>query len=93
MAQHGPLRLALTRREAAAALGVSLTAFEQHVQPHLALIKVGRKLLVPVRELERWLENATHPPASAPAAGARHSATRCATVARRNLVALTDRRR
>ena len=34
-------RVALTRQEAAAALGLSLTAFEDHVQPELRLIRRG----------------------------------------------------
>ena len=49
-------RLALTRAEAAAAIGVSLDSFERYVQPELRLIRRGRLRLVPVRELERWLD-------------------------------------
>ncbi len=53
-------RVALTRREAAAALGISVDSFERHVQPELRLIRRGRMRLVPVRELERWAaKNAT----------------------------------
>lgn len=48
-------RLALTRQEAADALGMSLTSFENHVQPTLRLVRLGRMRLVPVAELERWL--------------------------------------
>jgi hypothetical protein len=52
-------RLALTREQAAAALGMSLDSFERHVQPTLRLVRRGRMRLVPVGELERWLgENA-----------------------------------
>jgi hypothetical protein len=47
-------RLALTRTEAAASLGVSLDSFERHVQPSLRMIRRGRLLLVPVAELWRW---------------------------------------
>jgi len=47
-------RVALTREEAAASIGVSLTTFEQHVQPDLRLVRIGRVRLVPVEELERW---------------------------------------
>ena len=50
------LRLALSRAEAAASIGVSLDSFERHVQPELRLIRRGRLRLVPVRELERWLD-------------------------------------
>jgi hypothetical protein len=52
-------RLALTREEAAAALGMSLDSFERHVQPTLRLVRRGRMRLVPIDELRRWLsENA-----------------------------------
>ncbi len=49
-------RLALTREEAAASIGMSLDSFERHVQPSLRLIRLGRMRLVPIRELERWLD-------------------------------------
>ncbi len=49
-------RLALDRAEAAAALGMSLDSFERHVQPTVRLVRLGRMRLVPVRELERWLD-------------------------------------
>ena len=48
--------LALTRAEAAEALGISLNSFERHVQPDLRLIRRGRLRVVPVAELARWLE-------------------------------------
>ena len=51
-----PLRLALTRPEAAAAIGVSVDSFERHVQPELRLVRRGRLRLVAVRELEAWLD-------------------------------------
>jgi excisionase family DNA binding protein len=51
-----PIRLALTRAEAAAAIGVSLDSFERHIQHELRVVRRGRLRLVPVRELERWLE-------------------------------------
>jgi hypothetical protein len=49
-------RLAVTKAEAAASLGVSVDFFEVHVQPELRVIRRGRLVLVPVRELERWVE-------------------------------------
>jgi len=53
----GPIpRLALTREEAALAIGMSLDSFERHVQPTIRLIRPGRMRLAPVHELERWLE-------------------------------------
>ncbi|MDQ3608790.1 MAG: helix-turn-helix domain-containing protein [Actinomycetota bacterium] len=54
-------RLGLTREEAAASLGMSLDSFERHVQPTLRLVRLGRMRLVPVRELERWLEENAAP--------------------------------
>jgi hypothetical protein len=52
-------RLALTRDEAAAAIGMSRDSFERHVLPNLRVIRAGRLRLVPVVELERWIaENA-----------------------------------
>jgi hypothetical protein len=51
-------RVALTREEAALALGMgSVDSFERHVQPHVRMIRRGRLRLVPVRELERWCED------------------------------------
>jgi len=55
--QTAPIpRVALTREEAAAAIGMSLDSFERHVQPDVRLIRRGKLRLVPVRELERWCE-------------------------------------
>jgi hypothetical protein len=47
----------LTRQEAAAALGMSINSFERHVQPELRLVRRGKLRLIPVREIERWLED------------------------------------
>jgi excisionase family DNA binding protein len=49
-------RLALSIGEAAEALSVSRDFFDQHIRHELRLIRRGRKVLVSVRELERWLE-------------------------------------
>jgi excisionase family DNA binding protein len=49
-------RLALSVAEAAEALGVSRDSFERHVISELHLVRVGRRLLVPTQELERWIE-------------------------------------
>ena len=48
--------LALTAMEAPAALGVSHDFFEEHIGPDLRWVRRGRKKLVSVRELERWLD-------------------------------------
>ena len=49
-------RLALTKAEAAAALGISIDSFERHVQPELRCVRRGKLRLFDVRELERWLD-------------------------------------
>ncbi len=48
--------IALTPEQAAAALSMSRDHFDRHVRDELRLVRVGRKVLVPVRELERWLD-------------------------------------
>jgi hypothetical protein len=48
-------RLALTREEAAQALGVGLTTFKTSIAPELRVIRRGKCRLYPIRELERWL--------------------------------------
>lgn len=56
----GPRRLALSKNEAADALGVSVDFLECHVMHELRIVRCGRRRLIPVGELERWLdENAT----------------------------------
>jgi excisionase family DNA binding protein len=49
-------RVTLTPIEAAAALGVSRDFFDAHIRDELRLIRRGRLVLVPVRELERWAD-------------------------------------
>ena len=49
-------RLALSVADAAAALGVSEDFFTEHVAADLRWVRRGRKKLVSVHELERWLE-------------------------------------
>jgi hypothetical protein len=46
----------LTRAEAAASIGVSVDFFDEHVLPELRVIRKGRRVLVAIRELERWAE-------------------------------------
>ena len=48
-------RYTLTRREAAAALGISINHFERKVQPELRVVLSGQLVLIPVGELERWV--------------------------------------
>ena len=54
--QASAKRLAMTRPEAVRALGVSINSFERHVQPELRIVRRGKLRLIPVREIERWLE-------------------------------------
>lgn len=49
-------RLALSKAEAAASLGVSVDYFAEHIQHDLRIVRRGRRHLVPVAELERWLD-------------------------------------
>jgi hypothetical protein len=49
-------RIALTRADAAASLGMSVDSFERYVQPTIRLLRLGRMVLVPVAELERWVD-------------------------------------
>ena len=58
------LRLALTPTEAAHALGVSRDFYDQHIAPELHIVRRGRRRLVPVRELEQWLEREAAQPLS-----------------------------
>lgn len=55
-AVRAPARLALSKAEAAQALGVSVDFLEEHVLPELRVVYRGRRRLIPVRELERWLD-------------------------------------
>src|ERR687892_515612 len=51
----GP-RLAVSPDEAAAILGVSRDYFDEHVIGELRVVRRGRRILVPLAELERWLD-------------------------------------
>jgi excisionase family DNA binding protein len=48
--------LALSPVEASEALGVSRDFFDEHIAPELKMVRKGRRRLVALRELERWLE-------------------------------------
>jgi excisionase family DNA binding protein len=50
------LRLAVSPDEAAAALGVSRDYFDEHVVSELRIVRRGRRILVALSELERWLD-------------------------------------
>lgn len=55
-----PPRLGLTVSEAAQAVGMSESSFKRHVQPELRIVRRGSLRIIPLSEIERWLEqNAT----------------------------------
>lgn len=55
-----PPRLGLTVEEAAKAVGMSESSFKRHVQPELRIVRRGSLRIIPIREIEKWLEgNAT----------------------------------
>lgn len=56
-----PPRIALTPDEAAAALGVGRTTFDNEIRPTLKVTRVGRVVLIPVVELERWAIESAEP--------------------------------
>jgi len=49
-------RLALSIEQACEALSVSWDTWRRHIAPDIRVVYIGRKKLVPVTELERWLE-------------------------------------
>jgi hypothetical protein len=51
--------LALRRAEAAAACGVSLETFDQHVRPHIPAKRIGGVTVYPVSSLNDFLMTAT----------------------------------
>jgi excisionase family DNA binding protein len=51
----GP-RLALSPDEAAAVLGVSRDYLDDHVIDELRVVRRGRRVLIALAELERWLD-------------------------------------
>lgn len=55
-------RLLLTRREAAEALGMSLSHFQRHVQPQVRCVYSGQLRLYRPADLERWSEKAACEP-------------------------------
>lgn len=54
-------RLALSPDEAAGVLGVSRDYFDEHVIDELRVVRRGRRILVALAELERWLDRSATP--------------------------------
>ena len=50
-------RRLMSREQAADYIGVSLTSLKEHVQPHLRHVEVGRRILFPVEEINRWVDD------------------------------------
>ena len=53
-------RLALSKTEAADALGVSIDFLEQHILHELRIVRRGRRRLIPLTELQSWIDNNAH---------------------------------
>lgn len=51
-----PEPLAYNQKDAAAALGISVPTFREHVRPYLQPVYIAGAVRYPVRELERFLE-------------------------------------
>jgi excisionase family DNA binding protein len=48
--------LAYSPTEAAESLGVSRDFFDEHIASELRIVRRGRRRLIPVKEIERWLD-------------------------------------
>jgi hypothetical protein len=55
-ARPAPPRLALRPEEAAQSLGTSRDYFDEHVAHELRWVRRGRLKVVPVSEIQRWLD-------------------------------------
>lgn len=53
-------RPALSRSEAADALAVSVDFLEQHILHDLKMVRRGRRCLIPLAELQRWIDMNAH---------------------------------
>jgi hypothetical protein len=48
--------LALSVEQACAALGVSWDTWRASIEPDVRIVRLGRRKIVPVSELQRWLD-------------------------------------
>ena len=69
-------RLALSIEDAARVLSVSRDSFERHVMHEIRVVRVGRRLLVPMRELEAWIDRSSAIPLVGEVSGVRVSPKR-----------------
>lgn len=53
----GVPRLAVNVKEACSSLGVSWDVWKEHIEPDVKLVRIGSRKLVPLSELQRWLDN------------------------------------
>jgi hypothetical protein len=53
-------RLALSKTEPVDALGVSVDFLEEHVLHELKVVRRGRRRLIPLSELQRWIDSNAH---------------------------------
>ena len=51
-----PPRTALSVEEACASLGVSWDTWHEHIADEVRIVRLGRRKLVPVTEVQRWLD-------------------------------------
>lgn len=49
--------LALPKLEAAAAVGMGVTAFDEYVAPYVRVVRCGSLRLYPVPDLARWVDD------------------------------------
>lgn len=59
-----PSRICVSGPEAASALGLGPDAFNEHVAPHLPVLRIGRRRLFAVADLEAWVRASTERPLS-----------------------------
>ena len=60
--ERSVIPLAYQRKDAAAALAMSVDHFDRHVRQDIARVYAGNLTLYPVAELERWLAGTAAPP-------------------------------
>jgi len=57
IARPEPPRLALNVAEACAALGISADTFTANVLPAIRTVRLGRRIVIPISELQAWLDS------------------------------------